>query len=118
MTPPPPGYEKAAQPDPCKYSFGFGARACPGRQFAEKSLLLSMVGILAGCNIKAAEGATLDDVEITTGHTRYAYHFFVVWVASSASNLLFLQSHERCQDNDGKTVVNAPSRKVTNESCR
>ena len=78
MTPPPPGYEKAAQPDPCKYSFGFGARACPGRQFAEKSLLLSMVGILAGCNIKAAKGATLDDVEITTGHTRYAYYFFTV----------------------------------------
>lgn len=70
MNPTTPDSEKSAQPDPCKFSFGFGARACPGRQFAEKSLLLSMVGVLSGCNIEAAKGMSVDNIQFTTGHTR------------------------------------------------
>lgn len=61
-----------AQPDPRRFAFGFGARVCPGLQFAEKSLMLSMCGILLSCNLTKAEGVhvTSENVEFTTGITR------------------------------------------------
>ncbi|KAI5120525.1 hypothetical protein M0805_004533 [Coniferiporia weirii] len=62
------------QPDPRRFSFGFGARVCPGSQFAEKWLLLSMCSILASCDIRKAKGVnvTPENVEFTTGFTRYS----------------------------------------------
>ncbi|KAI0544513.1 cytochrome P450 [Xylaria curta] len=42
---------KNAEPDPLKYVFGFGRRACPGRILAQNTLFLTIAQTLAGFNI-------------------------------------------------------------------
>ncbi|KAF9562476.1 cytochrome P450 [Agrocybe pediades] len=44
------------QPDPFKFVFGFGRRACPGAHLAEMSLFLSIVNILAVFDISKPVG--------------------------------------------------------------
>ncbi|KAH8112914.1 cytochrome P450 [Phellopilus nigrolimitatus] len=67
------GKHRVSQPDPRKFAFGFGARACPGIQFAERWLLLSMSGVLASCTIKTADSISItpQNLEFTTGHTSH-----------------------------------------------
>ena len=61
--------QENVQYDPRKFAFGFGARICPGMQFAEKSLLMCMCGILSTFNIRKAE--QVSRINFTTGNTRY-----------------------------------------------
>ncbi|KAI1147957.1 cytochrome P450 [Nemania diffusa] len=42
---------KDAEPDPLKFVFGFGRRACPGRILAQNTLFLTIAQTLAGFNV-------------------------------------------------------------------
>ena len=72
------------QPDPRRFAFGFGARVCPGHQFAEKSLLLCMYATLARSTVTLADPlASLPVVDFTTGHTRCVFDSH--WIDCSAN---------------------------------
>ncbi|KAF9449723.1 cytochrome P450 [Macrolepiota fuliginosa MF-IS2] len=69
-----------AQPDPCRWAFGFGRRACPGTHFAETSMLFAMAGILSEFSISlpgSSDGANTakPKISFTTGITRYLTTF-------------------------------------------
>ncbi|KAK0444635.1 cytochrome P450 [Desarmillaria tabescens] len=61
-------------PDPRLFAFGYGRRTCPGIQFAEVSMLLSMSNILSkftiSCPIKP-----LPDIEFSSGITSHVKPF-------------------------------------------
>ncbi|EIM80788.1 cytochrome P450 [Stereum hirsutum FP-91666 SS1] len=67
------------QPDPRKYVFGFGARVCPGSQFAEQSLFLSISSVLATFDVAKCTSETgfaiEPEVDFTTGVTRHIKPF-------------------------------------------
>ncbi|KAJ7859776.1 cytochrome P450 [Mycena olivaceomarginata] len=65
----------AGQPDPNAYIFGFGRRKCPGIQFAEPTLLLSMACILHAFVITTPESSKAVAVEFTTGITSHIKPF-------------------------------------------
>ncbi|KAJ6582360.1 cytochrome P450 [Mycena capillaripes] len=67
---------RPGQPDPDAYVWGFGRRRCPGIQFAEPALLLSMACILHGFKI-TPENAKSVAVEFTTGTTSHIKPFGV-----------------------------------------
>ncbi|KAJ7595334.1 cytochrome P450 [Mycena floridula] len=63
-------------PDPRAYSFGYGARRCPGIQFAENSLLIHMSSILLRCHIRYPGSIPADfKVEFTSGITSHIKPF-------------------------------------------
>ncbi|KAJ7710621.1 cytochrome P450 [Mycena rosella] len=64
----------STQPDPGAYIWGFGRRICPGIQFAEPALLLSMASILYHFTIIPASRDTAA-VEFTTGITSHIKPF-------------------------------------------
>ncbi|KAF8056530.1 cytochrome P450 [Lyophyllum atratum] len=66
-----------SQPDPRPYAFGFGRRTCPGRNFAETTMLLAMAGILAQFDISLPAGQTLPKIEFTPGITSHIKPFEV-----------------------------------------
>lgn len=51
------------QPDPYKFVFGFGRRACPGAHFAEMSLYLNAATILAVFDISKAVDRDGNEIE-------------------------------------------------------
>ncbi|KAJ6592884.1 cytochrome P450 [Mycena capillaripes] len=67
---------RLGQPDPNAYVWGFGRRRCPGIQFAEPALLLSMACILCNFVIRP-ESPTVGEVEFTTGITSHIKPFGV-----------------------------------------
>ncbi|KAJ7149692.1 cytochrome P450 [Mycena filopes] len=64
-----------SQPDPGAYIWGFGRRKCPGIQFAEPALLLSMASVLYNFDIKCSQ--TPATIEFTTGITSHIKPFEV-----------------------------------------
>ncbi|KAJ7030325.1 cytochrome P450 [Mycena alexandri] len=77
ISPPPsslPTRPQQLQPDPSAYIWGFGRRRCPGIQFAEPALLLSMASILYNFSI-ACESSENPVVEFTTGITSHIKPF-------------------------------------------
>ncbi|KAF9498005.1 cytochrome P450 [Pleurotus eryngii] len=63
------GDESTQQPDPRLFCFGFGRRTCPGTQFAETTMLLTMAGILSQFNIWCNKEAGAPQVDFTTAIT-------------------------------------------------
>jgi len=67
------------QPDPFKYAFGFGRRACPGAHLAEMSLFLNIASILSVYNISKAideNGVEIEPkIEWSTGVTMHIKPF-------------------------------------------
>ncbi|EIM80787.1 cytochrome P450 [Stereum hirsutum FP-91666 SS1] len=70
---------KDPQIDPRKYVFGFGARVCPGAQFAEQAILHNISRILATFDIRKCvdeNGRVIEPrVEYTTGVTSHLKPF-------------------------------------------
>ncbi|KAJ8503373.1 hypothetical protein ONZ45_g10914 [Pleurotus djamor] len=64
------------QPDPRAYCFGFGRRTCPGVQFAETTMLLTMAGILSKFDIAYA-GTGKPVIDFTTAITSHIVPFDV-----------------------------------------
>ncbi|KLO06664.1 cytochrome P450 [Schizopora paradoxa] len=71
--------KRPVQMDPRAFAFGFGARSCPGSQFAEKWMLINMASILANCTISPFSdlGRMVNprDIEFTTGITSHIHVF-------------------------------------------
>ncbi|KAK0203304.1 cytochrome P450 [Desarmillaria ectypa] len=61
-------------PDPRLFAFGYGRRTCPGIQFAEVSMLLSMSNILSKFNISCPV-KPLPDIEFSSGITSHVKPF-------------------------------------------
>nr|GAT46949.1 cytochrome P450 [Mycena chlorophos] len=53
--------------DPLSYAFGFGRRACPGRQLAENSVFIFAASILAAYSINPASEAPLVEPKFSLG---------------------------------------------------
>ncbi|KAG6856615.1 hypothetical protein H0H87_002570 [Tephrocybe sp. NHM501043] len=66
------------QPDPRVYAFGFGRRTCPGKAFAETSMLLVMAGILSSFDISLPAGKPQPEVQFTPGITSHIKPFDVI----------------------------------------
>ncbi|KAF8878783.1 cytochrome P450 [Infundibulicybe gibba] len=62
---------KETQPDPRGFAFGFGHRTCPGIQFAETTMLLTMASIASQFSIRLPSGKCPPNVEFTSGITRF-----------------------------------------------
>ncbi|PCH43269.1 cytochrome P450, partial [Wolfiporia cocos MD-104 SS10] len=65
--------------DPLEYTFGFGRRICPGRQFADTSVWLAIAGILATMTICKERDATgkevIPEVAYTSGIVSHVHSF-------------------------------------------
>jgi cytochrome P450 len=63
------------QPDPIKYVFGFGRRACPGSHLAIASMFLAITQTLALFNIRRKRNQDGEEIvppaEFITGMIRY-----------------------------------------------
>ncbi|KAG9220402.1 hypothetical protein CCMSSC00406_0006667 [Pleurotus cornucopiae] len=69
------GDESTQQPDPRLFCFGFGRRTCPGTQFAETTMLLTMAAILSQFNISYNKEAGAPQVDFTTAITSHIVPF-------------------------------------------
>ena len=69
-------------PDPREIVFGFGRRACAGKQFADSNVWLAIAGIMAACTIDRARDACgreeVPSAEFTDGLIRCACASFIV----------------------------------------
>ncbi|KAG7441817.1 cytochrome P450 [Guyanagaster necrorhizus] len=64
----------SVNPDPRQFAFGYGRRTCPGIQFAEVSMLLSMANILSKFTIACTE-QFLPEIEFSSGITSHVKPF-------------------------------------------
>ncbi|KAG6872786.1 hypothetical protein C0995_006706 [Termitomyces sp. Mi166 len=77
-SPQPTSLSKSQQPDPKIYAFGFGRRTCPGLNFAETTMLLTMAGILSKFNISLPTSGIPPTLEFTSGITSHIRPFNVI----------------------------------------
>ncbi|KAG6917491.1 hypothetical protein DXG01_002355 [Tephrocybe rancida] len=66
------------QPDPRTYAFGFGRRTCPGMNFAETTMLLTMAGILSCFDVSLPAGKPYPNIQFTPGITSHIKPFDIV----------------------------------------
>ncbi|KDQ11855.1 hypothetical protein BOTBODRAFT_635564 [Botryobasidium botryosum FD-172 SS1] len=60
---------ETAELDPYKYAFGFGRRICPGLHFADATIYITVVSILAAFNISKPRDENGSEVELDVPYT-------------------------------------------------
>ncbi|KDQ11849.1 hypothetical protein BOTBODRAFT_34941 [Botryobasidium botryosum FD-172 SS1] len=61
---------ETAELDPYKYAFGFGRRMCPGMNFADATIYITVASILAAFNISKPRDENGNEVELDVPYTQ------------------------------------------------
>lgn len=77
ISPDPKTPSRPPQPDPRIYAYGFGRRTCPGQNFAEMTMLLTVAGIMSRFNIGLPIGQPPPKIEFTPGITRSLFYHYL-----------------------------------------